>query len=105
MQLREWGSRGISRWLPDVRGSQDSMGMTLAKIPNSGEMEPEETTSSREIGPPVEVWSHQPTFKLFDPELLLSKENTGTKLEQRLKERSSSDRPNFGSIPWADIKP
>ena len=31
----------------DVRGSQDSMGVTLAKMPNSAEMEPEETTSSR----------------------------------------------------------
>ena len=31
----------------DVRGSHDSMGMTLAKMPNSGEMEPEETTTSQ----------------------------------------------------------
>ena len=31
----------------NVRGSQDSVGMTLAKIPKSGETEPEETTSSR----------------------------------------------------------
>jgi hypothetical protein len=30
-----------------VRGSQDSIGTALAKIPNSGEMEPEETTSNR----------------------------------------------------------
>ena len=29
----------------DVRSSQDSMWMTLAEMPNSGEMEPEETTS------------------------------------------------------------
>jgi hypothetical protein len=27
------------------------MGMTLAEMPNSGEMEPEETTSSRQTGP------------------------------------------------------
>ena len=31
----------------NVRGSQDSMGVTLAKMPNSGEMEPDETTSGR----------------------------------------------------------
>jgi hypothetical protein len=30
-----------------VRGSQDPTGMTLAKMPNSWEMEPEEITSSR----------------------------------------------------------
>ena len=29
------------------RGSQDSMEMTLVEMPNSGEMEPKETTSSR----------------------------------------------------------
>ena len=31
----------------DVRGSQDLMGMTLAKTPNRGERETEKTTSSR----------------------------------------------------------
>ena len=30
----------------NVRGTQDSIGMTLAKMPKSGEVEPEETTSS-----------------------------------------------------------
>jgi hypothetical protein len=29
-----------------VKGYQDSMGLTLAEMPNSGEVEPEETTSS-----------------------------------------------------------
>jgi hypothetical protein len=31
----------------DVRGSQDPMGMTLAKMTNSVEIEPEETSSRR----------------------------------------------------------
>jgi len=31
----------------DVKGSQDPMGITLAKIPRSQEIEPEETTSNR----------------------------------------------------------
>jgi hypothetical protein len=31
----------------NVRGSQDTMGMDLAEMPKSGEMEPEETTSYR----------------------------------------------------------
>jgi hypothetical protein len=30
-----------------MRGSQNTMGKTLAEMPNSGEMEPEKTTSSR----------------------------------------------------------
>ena len=30
----------------NVKGNQDSIGMTLAKMPKSGEVEPEETTSS-----------------------------------------------------------
>jgi hypothetical protein len=43
----------------------------------------------------VEGWGHPPTFKIFDPELFLSKRNVETKMEQRLKERPSSDRPNW----------
>ena len=57
--------------------------MTLAKMPNSGEMEPEETTSNRWKELPVEGWGHSPTFKIFDPELLLSKRNAVTKVEQK----------------------
>jgi hypothetical protein len=32
-----------------------------------------------------------PTFKIYDPELFLSKRNAGTKIEQRLKKKLSSD--------------
>jgi len=46
---------------------------------------------------------HPPIFKIFDPELFLSKGNARTKKEQRLKERPSSDRPNMGSIPYGDV--
>lgn len=31
----------------DARGFQDLMGMTFATMPNSGEIEPEDTTSNR----------------------------------------------------------
>jgi hypothetical protein len=31
----------------DMRGSQNPMGMTMAEIPNSREIEPKETTSSK----------------------------------------------------------
>ena len=34
----------------DVRGSQDSMGVTLDEMPNNGERELEESTSSRLTG-------------------------------------------------------
>ena len=36
----------------DVSSSQDPVGAELAKMPNSGDIEPEDTTSSRQIGPP-----------------------------------------------------
>lgn len=36
--------------------SQDSMLITLVKIPNSGVMEHEETTSSIQIGSPLDEW-------------------------------------------------
>jgi hypothetical protein len=39
MQLPGVGGGGNETW--DVRGIQDSMWVTLAKMPNSGEMEPE----------------------------------------------------------------
>jgi hypothetical protein len=73
--------------------------MTLAEMPNSGEREPKETTSSRNTGPPGNRWSHPSTFKISDPELFLSKRNEGTKVEQRLKEWPSSDQSNLESIP------
>ena len=52
----------------------------------------------------MEGWEQQPTFKYFDPILVLSKSNAGTKMEERLKARSSSDWANMGSTPWAGTK-
>jgi hypothetical protein len=49
----------------------------------------------------MERWEHQPTFKIFDPKLFLSKRNAGTKMMQRLNKWLSSELPNLGSIPWA----
>jgi hypothetical protein len=62
------------------------MEVTLAEILNIWDMEPEETTSSSQIGSTVEGWRHQPTYKTFEPKLVLSKRNAGTKMEQRVKE-------------------
>ena len=53
-QENEWKYVAVKVWgvphykVPetwDVTGSQDSVGVTLAEMPNSGEMEPKETMS------------------------------------------------------------
>jgi hypothetical protein len=54
--------------------SQNSIQVTLAKMPNSGATELEETTSSSQTGPPEEVWTHQPTYKTSDQKLPLLNE-------------------------------
>jgi hypothetical protein len=38
------------------------MEMTLVEMPNSGEIESEETTSRIYTGPPMEGWGNQTTF-------------------------------------------
>jgi hypothetical protein len=60
-------------------------------MPNSGEKESKETTSSSQAGSPVERWGHQVTYKFLDPMLFMSKRNAGIKMEQRLKEWLTSD--------------
>ena len=55
------------------------MGVTLAKMPNSWNMGPEQTISSSQTELPVQEWGHQPNYKTFDLKLLLSKKNAGTK--------------------------
>ena len=87
-----------------MRNSQDSKGGTLDEMPNSGERELVESTSSRKTGHQVEEWGCHPTVKNSDPELFLSKGTTGTKMEKRQKERRSSDRPNLGSIGFLSPK-
>jgi hypothetical protein len=50
-------------------GFQDSVKVTLAKMPISGDMKAEEATSSSQTEPPVgSVY----TYKIFYPEFLLS---------------------------------
>ena len=82
-----------------MRDPQDSMGMTLDKMPNSEERELKESTSSRQTGPQVEEQQdYQPTVKISPLEMFLSKRTTRTKMEKRLKERQPSDGPDLGSI-------
>jgi hypothetical protein len=42
------------------------------------------------------------TVKISDPIVFLSKRTAGTKMEKRLRERRSSDHPNWGSISWGE---
>jgi hypothetical protein len=56
-----------------VRDSQDSKGGTSDEMPNSGERELEELTSSRKTEHQVEGWGCHPTVKNSDPELFLPK--------------------------------
>jgi len=44
-------------------------------------------------------------LKIFNPEMVLSKGRTGTKMEQRLKGGSSTDCPTWGSLLSANTKP
>jgi hypothetical protein len=67
-----------TKWKWDGGGSQDSMWVTLGKVPNNEDMEPEETTSSRGIGTPTYL-------KIFNPKLFLSRRNSGTKVEHTLE--------------------
>ena len=84
----------------EVRDSQDSLGLTLAKMSNIWESELEESTSTRQTGPQEKGWGYQPTVKVSDPELFLYKRTVGTEVEKRLKENPSIDQPNLGSILW-----
>jgi hypothetical protein len=53
---------------------------------------------------PFGAGGHLSIFKIFKPEFFLSKGNAGTKVEQKLKERPSSDLLNKRSIPCEHIK-
>ena len=53
-------------------GSQESMGVTLAENPSSGEIEPGVATSCSQAGFPVEEGRHQSTHKTFCPKSIYS---------------------------------
>lgn len=88
----------------DVKGIQESMWVTLAKIPNKGRwrVHNEESTSCNLKGTPVEGWEHQPTFKFLGPELFLSMGNAGTEMDPRVKEWLVYDWSymQFWSLAW-----
>jgi hypothetical protein len=90
---RRWGSTILN--VPEtleVRDTQDSEGGPLDEMPNSKKRELVESTSSRRTGHQVEGWGCHPSFKNSDPELFLSERTAETKMEKRLRERSSSNQ-------------
>ena len=81
----------------EVREPQNSKGKTLDEMPNGGEKELVESTSSRKTEYQVEGWGCYPTVKNSDPELFQSKRTVGTKMAKILMERRSSD--------WSKLRP
>jgi hypothetical protein len=80
-----------------VKDSQDSKGGNLNEMPNSGERELVESTSSkkdRASSGGIGLSSHNSS----DLELFLSIRSAGTKMEKRLRERLSTDWPSLGPI-------
>ena len=75
----------------DLGGKRDSNGGTLDEMPNSGERKLVESTSSRKTRHQVKGGCCHPIVKNSNPGLLLTKSTAGTKMENRLKERLSSD--------------
>ena len=83
---------GTSRKIPetwDVRGFEDSIWMTLAKMNKSANMEPEQPNSNSQTGPPKEGWGLKSTLIIFPSKLLISKVDAGTKIEQRMNKGPS----------------
>jgi len=79
--------------------------MTLAEMPNSGEMEPEKNTSSRETGHQVEVWNHQPTFKILTQTCSCLKEMQGQKWSRDRREGHPVTSPTWDPSNEQESKP
>ena len=91
---KQWGM-GEPLEIPrcqDVRGSQDTMGMTLAKIHNSKEIEPEDHLQYKDMVL-IEGWGHPFISKIFNPELFLCIGNAGTKINGVKTEGKAIQRP------------
>lgn len=74
--------------------------MTLNKVSDSEDIYPEEVISCSQAGTPsgeIRTLAHLQTF---DPNFVLFKRNTGTKLGQRLSEWSNNSWPNLRASPW-----
>jgi hypothetical protein len=79
-----------------VRDSQNSKGKTLFEMPYSVGRELVEYAFSGKTGHQVEGRGFHLTVKNSAPELFLSRITAGTKTENNLRERMSSDRSRLG---------
>jgi hypothetical protein len=75
------------------------MWVTLAKMPNSWDMQPVEATFCSQAGSQVEKKEQHLTHKSFNPKFVLSKRNAETKMEQRSKEWPTNNQSNLRPIP------
>jgi hypothetical protein len=103
--MRNWCSQ---QKVPDTwngRGSQDTLRITLAEIPNKGEREPVETITRGEAWPLVEGWIHPPFSKNLTENCSCLKEIQGQRVDQGMKERPSRDSSKWGFIPYVVTKP
>ena len=76
------------------------MGLTLAVMANSVEMEPENPTPGKYTGPQVEGWGSH----IYIQNLFQSRRNSGRKMQQKLQDRPYNYCLNMGSILLADTK-
>jgi len=97
---RKQATSGDRRWGDPLECTRDLAGQrcsglkgreTSDEMPNSGEKELVESTSSRKRGHQMEGWCCHPKVKNSDPELFLSKRTSETKMEKRLREKRFSD--------------
>jgi hypothetical protein len=79
--------------------------MTLAEIPNKGELEPIEIISVGYARPPIGGWNHSLISQFITQNCFCIKEIWGQNVKQRLKERLFRDCPTWGSIQYTDTKP
>jgi hypothetical protein len=71
---------------------QESMGVTLAETPSTGDMEPEVATSCNQVGHLGGEGLHT-THKTFGSKFVLSTRNAGTKMKQRWREWTVTSPP------------
>ena len=75
MEGREDLQEETETW--DKRGAQKSMVVTLFVTHGIGDMDPREAATCDQAGTVVEMQGHQPTYKIFNPKLILSTRNGG----------------------------
>lgn len=82
----------------DNENSQESMRVTLAKIPGKGDVEPE-MYSCNQAGLPKEGFGHQPSHKIFNLQHVLLIRCGGINVAQKLWNWSSLTHDMRGSPP------